>query len=141
MSEEEDPGKAEGETGQEFLYDDLTSTRDAARLLRISESTVWRWINQDIVPSYRVGRKRVWLRRSELEKLIKPARKKAGDEMAKRESLNLVPMAPYRAPDPDAVRKARAFQARLVAKRGGKLFPESWADINEMREERSRELE
>jgi excisionase family DNA binding protein len=137
MSEEEDQDQAE----EEFLYDDLTSTREAARLLRISESTVWRWINQDVVPSYRVGRKRVWLRRSELEKLVKPAGKKAKDDMAKRDSLYLVPMAPNRTRDPDAVAKARAFQAKLLANRGGKLFPESWPDINEMREERSRDLE
>ena len=120
-------------------FGDLVSVRDAAKLLRVSESTVWRWINQDVLPAYRVGYKRVWLRRSELELLVAPARTKGG-QMAQSKRMQLFPMAPERRRIGDAIAKARALQAELLAKRGGKPFPESWQDINEARERRPQSL-
>ena len=122
-------------------FDDLVSVRDAARLLRVSESTVWRWINADAVPSYRVGRKRVYLKRSDLALLLRPARPKAGEMAEKeRERLNLFPMAPRR-PGVDPVAAAKALHAKFLAKRGREPIPEAWQDINEARDERTRELE
>jgi len=139
MNESNEP---EGEEQAEFRYDDLTSAREAAKLLRVSESTVWRWINQDIVPAYRVGRKRVWLRRSELESLIAPARGalRGGRRKEKRVSnergLNLTAMAEVRRPGGGEVARARALTAAVLARRGGELLPEAWEDIDAAREER-----
>ena len=122
-------------------FEDLLSVREAARLLRVSESTIWRWINEDALPSYRVGRKRVYLKRAELTPLLRPARMKGGNKSdMERERLNLFPMAPHREAI-DQVEQALALQAKLRAKYGGqRAGPEAWEDVNEMREERSREL-
>ena len=124
-------------------FDDLVSVKDAARLLRVSESTIWRWINEDLLPSYRVGRKRVYLKRAELTPLLRPARAKGGDMAEQeRERLHLFPMNPQRRPGVDPVKQALVLQAKLRAKYGDqRRGPEAWQDINEMREERSRELE
>lgn len=123
-------------------FDDLVSVRDAARVLRVSESTVWRWINEDLLPSYRVGRKRVYLKRRELTPLLRPARQKGGDMAEKeRERLNLVPMAPRR-PGIDPVEQALTLRAKLRAKYGDQRSgPEAWEDINEARDQRTRDLE
>jgi excisionase family DNA binding protein len=45
----------------------LISVAEAADLLRISQSTLWRWIDQETVQAYRIGRKHVWLKKSDLE--------------------------------------------------------------------------
>jgi excisionase family DNA binding protein len=136
-------GETEDQEQAEFRYDDLTSAREAAKLLRVSESTVWRWINQDIVPAYRVGRKRVWLRRSELESLVAPARKalrgagrRRREQVSDRERLNLTAMATMRRPGGDEVARARALAAAVLARRGGEPLPEAWEDIDATREER-----
>ena len=118
-------------------FEDLVSVRDAALLLRVSESTAWRWINEDLLPSYRVGRKRVYVRRTELARLL---RERKGGEVAERERerLNLFPMSPQRRPGVDPVAQVLAFHARLHAKYGDQPGgSQAWEDNNEMREERS----
>jgi excisionase family DNA binding protein len=120
---------------------DLTSVREAARLLRVSESTIWRWIKEGSVPSYRVGRKRVYLKAAELARMVKPKQDRQKSDLERlSEMVHLVPMAPGRARK-DAVERAAAFRAEMLAKRGGVPFPPAWIDINEMRDERSRDLE
>ena len=123
-------------------FEDLLSVREAARLVRVSESTVWRWINEGVVPSHRVGRKRVYLKRAELTPLLRPARTKGGDmSQREREKLNLSPLNPDRPPDVDPVAQARALHANWRAEHGGKTMPEAWEDINEARDQRTRELD
>jgi excisionase family DNA binding protein len=131
--------KGENDSEEAAPFDELKTTREAAHLLRVSESTVWRWITRGILPSYRVGPKRVYVRSSDLARQLKPARTKPTLD-ALRSKLRLVPMAPGRARK-DAVARAEAFRAEMLAKRGGVPFPPAWIDINEMREERARELE
>lgn len=134
-----DKEQESAEPTPEIFYD-LTSTQDAAKLLRVSESTVWRWINQEKIPAYKVGSKRVWLRRSELESLIRPARKRKEPTMERKQMLTL-PMSAFATGDNEAVARARALQASLLAKRGGKPMPEAWQDIDEAREQRSQGLD
>lgn len=49
---------------------------EAARLLQVSQATVWRWIQADKLPAYRVGPRRIRIKREELETVIRPARQK-----------------------------------------------------------------
>ena len=119
-------------------FDDLVSVREAAHLLRVSESTVWRWINEDLLPAHRVGRKRVYLKRGELTPLLRPARGEGGD-MLEKEKRSGKATASETAQFVQAIEAAERLQAEQ-AKRGRPLL-EAWQDINNMREERSRELE
>jgi excisionase family DNA binding protein len=122
-------------------FEEFVSVREAAALLRVSESTVWRWLNEDRVPSYRVGPKRVLLKRADLTPRPRHSRREArGLSEADRKRLNAFPMSP-RTPGVDPVALARALHAKQRAKPGWGSGPEAWEDINEARDERSRELD
>jgi excisionase family DNA binding protein len=47
---------------------------EAARLLRVSVPTVWRWIDSGRLPAYRVGGRNIRIRRADLGSLVQPAR-------------------------------------------------------------------
>ena len=54
--------------------EEYVTVAEAATLLRVAPSTVRRWIREGDVPAYRIGRRRVALRRDDLANLITPAR-------------------------------------------------------------------
>jgi excisionase family DNA binding protein len=133
--------KSEDNSEEAVPFDDLKTTREAAHLLRVSESTVWRWISQGTLPSYRIGRKRVYVKAGELAQMVKPKHIEHKSDLERlSETMHLVPMSQgeHRG---DEIEEARKFRAELLAKRGDVPFPPAWVDINEMREERSRDLE
>ncbi|HLC29835.1 MAG TPA: helix-turn-helix domain-containing protein, partial [Dehalococcoidia bacterium] len=53
------------------------SVTEAARALGVSPSTVWRWIEADKLRAYRVGPKRIRIKKEDLEAIIRPARARA----------------------------------------------------------------
>jgi excisionase family DNA binding protein len=118
----------------------LLSVAEAAQLLRISQSTLWRWIGEARVPAYRMGPKRVWLKRTDLDLLMNPARTERREDDTPR-TVGQPLTAVERARRLAAIEKARKFQARVLASRGGKPFGESSELLHEMREERMRQLE
>ena len=123
--------------------EEFVTVAEAATLLRVATSTVRRWIREGDVPAYRIGRRRVALKRDDLSNLITPARpgletsdKVVGDQ--KWEPRRLTPEEQQQALEiMDRIQqRAKEIQAR----RGGKLFPPSWITINEQRDERTRQL-
>ena len=52
--------------------DDYVSVPEAATLLQVSPSTVWRWIARGDLPAYRIGHRRVRLKRRELGRVVRP---------------------------------------------------------------------
>lgn len=124
-----DPGK----------WEDFVTIREAATLLRVSTSTVWRWLRAGNLPAYRVGGRRVWLSRADLARLVKPTENgKKGGEMKEHErgrERRLTESEQRRMLD--AVEAARTLQAEMLVARGGRLFRSAAEDIAEAREERS----
>ena len=123
---------------EEFL-----TVAEAAMLLRVAPSTVRRWIRQGDVLAHRIGSRRVALRRSDLARLITPARPNAESKgnMAVDEPVvgrRLTPEEKARALE--AMDRLKELRKRTFEERGGKLFPSSWETINEMRDERTRQL-
>src|SRR5215207_63820 len=123
---------------EEFL-----TVAEAATLLRVASSTIRRWIREGDVPAYRIGRRRVALKREDLTDLITPARpgmetsgKQPGDQEWK--PRRLTPEEQQRALE--ALERAQRHAKETTARRGGKLFPPSWITINEQRDERTRQL-
>jgi excisionase family DNA binding protein len=123
---------------EEFL-----TVAEAATLLRVATSTIRRWIREGDVPAYRIGRRRVALKREDLTKLITPAQpdvetsgKVAGDQ--KWEPHRLTPEEKQYALE--AMDRAQRHAEETRVRRGGKLFPPSWITINEQRDERTRQL-
>ncbi len=47
---------------------------EAAEVLGVSRTTIWRWIESGRLPAYRIGRKTIRIRRADLPSLLKPAR-------------------------------------------------------------------
>src|SRR5437868_14347510 len=46
----------------------------AAALLEVSPSTVWRWIKADRLPAYRAGPKNIRIKKEDLQNVIQPAK-------------------------------------------------------------------
>jgi excisionase family DNA binding protein len=123
--------------------EEYVTVAEAATLLRVAPSTVRRWIRDGDVPAYRIGRRRVALKRDDLSNLITPARpgmetssEVVGDE--RWEPRRLTPEEQQQALE--ALDRAQRHAGETRARRGGKLFPPSWITINEQRDERTRQL-
>ena len=123
---------------------DLLSVAEAARLLRISQSTLWRWIGHGLVPAYRIGPKRVWLKRSELVSITAPAQhgeRHGRNEIGNGRTVERLLTSAERERGLAAIAEGRKFQAKLLAARGGAAFdPPGWELLHESREERLRHL-
>ena len=122
------------------VYEDFVSVKEAARLMRVSEATTWRWINQMLLPAYRFGHKRVYIKREDLKPLIKPAREK-GESMAQAERPRIRPLTVQeRESLLDAVNESKRRLTQMLEDRGGRLYPSSSEILDNLRDERSRQL-
>lgn len=127
-----------------LLDEELVTVVEAARLLRVNPSTVWRWINHGELPALRVGQRRVLVRRAALAKVIGPARDGApGLETVAPSDLARL-RRPYteseRARALAALEAAEELERELLAKRDGKPFSSSVEHLRRSRSERSRQL-
>lgn len=52
---------------------------EAARELSVSQATVWRWITSRRLPAYRVGPRRIRIRRQDLGSVIRPVGEPVGE--------------------------------------------------------------
>lgn len=117
---------------------------EAAQLLKVSRSTLWRWIDQGKLPAYRFGERRVLIRQEDLKTLITPAREQKGGGMTEiekdRERLSRPLTKEEQKKALAALEAARQFSAELRRRQGGQRFSDSAEIVREMREERTREL-
>lgn len=125
------------------LDEDYLTVAEAAALLRVAPSTIRRWIREGDLPAYRVGRRRVGLLRADLATLVTPARPPSGPV---REETDIERIKQRRL-TPEEVRQGIEAMERLLkhrdeiyARRGGKPLRPSQEIIDEMREERMRQL-
>jgi len=127
------------------LDDELLTVAEAAKLLKVNASTVWRWINQGELPAYRVGQRRIRLKRADLARLIRPARNPEQERATvadqERERLSRPLTEAERQQALAALKAAERLRAEMLAQRGGKPFSDSAEILNELRDQRSRDLE
>ncbi|MCC7104510.1 MAG: helix-turn-helix domain-containing protein [Chloroflexi bacterium] len=121
------------------IHEQYVTVATAAELLRVSTSTLWRWINQGALPAYRFGQRRVLIKREDLDRLLGPAREQKGGDMLEKERARLSRPLTQREKDQAlaALDAARQFKHDLLARRGNKPFPDSTDLIRAMREERT----
>ena len=123
--------------------DDYVTVTQAATLLHVAPSTIRRWIREGVVPAYRIGRRRVALKRTDLMNLITPARAagEKGDDTARGERAVIRPLTPEEQRRAlAALERVERLQQRIVNERGGTPFSPSWELLNEARDERTRQL-
>ena len=124
--------------------EDYVTVTEAAALLRVHKSTVRRWIDQGELPAYRVGQRRLALKRADVDRLVWPATPattvpQLGMVLATGDpSPTLTPDEQHRGRA--AMAAARALSDEVLRKRGGVPFSPSWEILDELRDERSRQL-
>jgi excisionase family DNA binding protein len=133
-----DTDSSEDDHSNDVRYD-LKSAKEAADYLRVSEATMWRYVAKDIVPAYRVGRKRVWFKRSDLDGLLKPLRGREPRVSKTDKALNTVAMETGARGSWAALSRAATLRDSIMARRGGAVFSDSAEEINAAREARAEE--
>ena len=111
---------------------------EAARLLRVSVPTIWRWIDSGRLPAYRVGGRSIRIRTVDLASLVRPARTQ---KMKERTMADNVIHLGDRTVDPGRLVEALLEgQARILARRRGKPLKPSAPLIRQARRERAAHL-
>lgn len=92
---------------------------EAARLLQVSQSTLWRWIDAGKLSAYRVGPRRIIIRKQDLEAVVQPVKPGKREVMtAARKAEEGQPEHIWAGYDPEKVKEA-------IARMAG-----SWADLD-----------
>ena len=116
--------------------EDFLTVPEAAAAMRVSGSTMWRWIRDKRVPSFRTGR-RVLVRRQDLGSLIVqyiPIRRVRTPSVSL--TAYMRPMSQDAVDWQTAMKEAAALKERILARTGGRLLPDSTPDIIQARNER-----
>jgi excisionase family DNA binding protein len=124
--------------------EEYVTVPQAARLLKVSTPTVWRWIRAGRLPALRVGDRSVRLKRSDLTRVIRSTQERKGVTEVIERRRPAVLTGP-RGPLSDAevtqrlaaLQRADAARAEQLARRGGKPYSSSTELIDETREEMS----
>lgn len=113
----------EGELGPFYTI------QEAAKLLRVSEGTVWRWVRDQKLPAYRVGDRAIRIKKEDLPSVIKKTDMGARTMERATTSDKEQQLA--------VLAEARKLQTEM-ASRLGKPLPSSAEEIRALREERAR---
>jgi excisionase family DNA binding protein len=129
--------------GEEYV-----TVPQAARLLKVSTPTVWRWIKAGMLPALRVGERSVRIKGSDLDRVVRPVQEGRGATEATgsgerpRPAILTGPRGPLSAEEAErrlaALERADASRAEQLARRGGKPYSSSTALVDEARAELSR---
>lgn len=58
---------------------EFCTVTEAARVLDVSRTTVWRWIAEGRLPALRLGGRTIRIRKPDVEKMLRPARVRLAD--------------------------------------------------------------
>ena len=122
----------------DVINEQFVTVAKAAELLKVSTSTLWRWIRDGDISAYRFGHRRVLIKQMDLDRLITPARGKKGGAMRElekeRERLSRPLTEAEKQQALAALESARRFKAELLASRGGEPFSDSVEIMRQMRD-------
>jgi len=125
---------------------EFCTVSEAADELGVSASTIWRWIENQKLPAYRVGPKAIRIRKDDLKAAVAPVRPKGKEVSSMSQTalsletidkqLSQREMAELR----EAMHHAKALRERILKRRKGQLLPSSTPVIREARDERAQRL-
>ncbi len=125
------------------LADDYVTVAEAAAQMRVAPSTIRRWIRAGDVVAYRLGPRRIALKRADLATLVTAAPARTTAE----QSVGPLPATEIRPPTHEewergmaALERAERLSDQIHERRGGVPFLPAWETIAEMRDERTRQL-
>lgn len=119
------------------IKDEYVTIAEAADIVGVARSTIRRWIREERIPAYRLGDRRITLKRDDLRRLYSPLH--PTDQLD--DLQDIPPMSDEeRRHALQVLRTVEAFREELIRKRGGKPFRPAAEVIREMRDERTREL-
>ena len=90
---------------------DFYSVPQAAKLLGVSPSTVWRWIEADKLSAYRVGPRNIRIKKQDLEKMVQPARENQKEGGSTMERIRI------EQPSKEEIARRKAVAAKMLALR------------------------
>lgn len=110
---------------------DLLTVAEVARRLRVHRSTVWKLVKSNRLPAVRVTPRITRIPRGAVEAFV-------GSEGIEepQEVVRVGETSTERSKDP-VIARLRAFQEKLLAKNGGRLFSDSTEILRRIREERA----
>ena len=110
---------------------------EAARALRVSRPTVWRWVHSGRLPAYRIGGRAIRIRNADLHRLVKPAARTTPQPRVSQSDLEryIVRMGNPELSVEEKMKRLRKGEETILKRRGGKPFDSSVPLIREAREE------
>lgn len=114
---------------------DLLTVAEAARILKVSQVTIHRWLKQGRLPSYHLGPRYIRIRRSDLGAVLKPA----GPQEARHAGAKLAVSSLTDAEAQrglEALKSSKSLLEQMKAQRQDKPLPSSWRMIRRARAER-----
>ncbi|HEY7030502.1 MAG TPA: helix-turn-helix domain-containing protein [Thermomicrobiales bacterium] len=126
---------------------EFLTVAEAAKALRVDRSTVRRWIANGDLPAYRVGPRRVRIKRDDLAQVVRPTTAatspspRLGMHYAESDDELRLPLTEEERDRALAALEAgNRIREDLLRQRGGVPFSPSWELINEARDERTEQL-
>ncbi len=118
--------------------------QEAAEILKVSEPTVWRWIDGGRLCAYRAGKRTIRIKAEDLAQILEPIGSVDGESTEDEEQtifetmrMSLVEAASQL----EAIEAAKTLRTQLLATRTGEELSSSSADlIHQAREERTETL-
>ena len=105
---------------------------EAAKELDVSPSTVWRWIAAKRLPAYRVGARKIRIRKDDLATVVRPARPLELDE-----PKSVTGYSSVRPSEEELTRRREVVTRILANQKGRSIAPLTAADlIRQVRDER-----
>jgi excisionase family DNA binding protein len=125
------------------LDEEYVTIGQAADLLHVNKSTIRRWIAQDRLPAYRVGQRRIAVKRGDVARLITPAVSAManGGRAASPDAESVRRLTPEEQERGlAAIEDLQRLHQELDAKYGRQLSAPSWKLLQTARGERSQQL-
>lgn len=119
------------------LVESYLTVAQAAEHLGVHPSTIRRWIDSGLLRAYRLGPKRINVKRSDAERMIAQRRARRDGPPERKASGRMTKAQQQRGLQ--ALADARRLRDKLAAKYG-KSQVEGWVLLNDSREERTRQL-
>jgi excisionase family DNA binding protein len=123
---------------------DYLTVAEAARELKVSPSTVWRWIAADRLSAYRVGGRNIRIRKDDLNQVVHPTRPIEREQgRGEREALTIDEWRTRQPPSPEELaRRHEVVQRMLKNRQHRSIAPLTSVDlVRQVREEREERVQ